>query len=109
MEGDPVLINNGSLTFYAEVIEYDDAFAAIGLHNVWADAWLAVQLGVAPSVGLYYTKNGHWVALNPHDADGNKAATGTYDPCSYCDLRDACTVAAPLAESVKSMPMEVAL
>jgi hypothetical protein len=108
MEGDPVLINNGSLTFYAEVIEYDDAFARFTLQDVWADAWHAVQQGIAPA-GYYYTKNGRWVALNPHDADGNKAATGTYDPCSYCDLRDACTVAAPLAESVKSMPMEVAL
>jgi hypothetical protein len=30
------------------------------------------------------------VTLDPADPIGNKAATGTYNTCDYCDLRDAC-------------------
>lgn len=98
MEADPLMVENGSLTFYTEGISYDPSFAT-SLDLMWGTQWAAVQ-GGRPGPAFYYANSGQWIELDPNDADGNKAATGTYDPCSYCDLRAACTVGAPLAASI---------
>jgi hypothetical protein len=100
MEEHPSLIESGSLTFYAEAVEYDEAFVVNQLLPVWGYAWDLAQNGIATDP-MYYTKAGVFVSLDPSDAKGNKEKTGTFDPCSYCDLRHACTVAEPLARSLR--------
>jgi hypothetical protein len=103
MAGDPKMQESGSLTFYAELIPYDDKFCHGTLERVWSNTWNQVRDGetVTP---LLLTTRGDWPVyfqLNPSDAAANKAASGTFDMCSYCDLRDACTVAYPLAQSIR--------
>ena len=80
---------NGSLVFYTEIIPYDSQFISDRFIPAWTDAWSDARRGV-PGAARYLSKDGTYVALQPGDADGNKKLTGTFDPCSYCDFRDAC-------------------
>lgn len=89
MEGDPILQQNGSLTFYAELIPCDPAFSD-ELHTTWLHQWAFVNEG-DPGAAMYLNKSGKYVQLSPGDAKRNKQLTGTYDPCSYCDVSDACS------------------
>jgi hypothetical protein len=89
MEGDPMMQRNGSMSFYAEVIEYDEAFCASQLLPTWAEAWEAHNAGALPEAKVI-SVDGEYVTLDPRDSKGNKARVGTFDHCSYCDLFDAC-------------------
>lgn len=93
MQGDPIMQEAGSFSFYAEMVPYDPGFAA-SLCDVWEAQWDLVQQG-DPGPALFYTKNAEWVVLEMADTaenknSVNKTLTGTYSPCNYCDLRPAC-------------------
>lgn len=101
MEGDPILQENGSLTFYAELITHDEDFC-VDMRGVWERQWESVADGFAgPS--LYLAKSGEYITLRPGDDKGNEERTGTYSPCNYCDLSDACTVTHPLEASLRKV------
>ena len=93
MESDPILSErNGSLSFYAEIVERDDRFIEEQLRPVWTEAWDGVRTARL-NPAWYLNKDGKYVLLNPATPKENKALTGTYDPCSYCNLKDACVKA----------------
>lgn len=105
MEDDPYLgpKGNGSLSFYCEVIERDDAWIEEWLLPVWASAWVSYQQGEIPT-GYVLGKSGKWVHVTPSDPDGNKKRTELYNVCDYCDFRSACesvTVSQALEASIK--------
>lgn len=94
MKDDPYLGpgGNGSLTFYAEVVRYDEAFVKDALLPVWAEAWQQVQRG---EIGRALVLNGstkQFVELEvaSPEKDPNRGKTGSYNPCLYCDLFNAC-------------------
>lgn len=93
MEGDPYLgpEGNGSLTFYAELVEADPQFIQDAYLPAWSEAWQSVESGV-PGRGLYIHKaDNRYVELSPLDAKANMANAGMkWNPCSYCDFADAC-------------------
>lgn len=93
MEGDPILSGeNGSLSFYAEMVERDERFIEGKLKPMWSGRWELAQAG-DPGDPYYLAKSGEYVRLDPLDRakDGpNKKATGSYNPCLYCSLADAC-------------------
>jgi len=109
MEADPVMQENGSLTFYAEIVPYDAAWCAEKLVPVWRRQWDMVGEG-NPGPAMYFAASGEWVQLTQGAAAENKALTGTFDPCSYCDLSEACPSAdlsSLLAASIQQKASEV--
>lgn len=91
MEGDPILQQSGSLTFYTELIPYDAEFCASQLLPTWQSVWDSVAAGDVPADAYVMHKSGAYVAIDPAgDTATNKAVTGTYSPCDYCDLRESC-------------------
>lgn len=105
-EDDPLMQENGSLTFYAELIPYDGPFCSEQLAAIWGATWGDVLDGNAGDAFYFSGKENRFVLLDPHDGIANKAMTGTYSPCDYCDLRDACTLAAPLEASTAASLQE---
>jgi hypothetical protein len=100
MENDPILKESGSLSFYAELIPYDREWCEENLVPAWVGAWADVTERIIPEP-MYLTADGSYVLLSVGDADaGNKKRTGTYDPCSYCDLREACVGVTKFADSI---------
>lgn len=102
MEGDPMMQRNGSMSFYAEVIEYDEEFCASQLVPTWSEAWGYAEIGAVPQ-GYVLNSSGKYVELNPADSKGNKERTGTFSHCDYCDLAASCaamTMTAQLADSL---------
>lgn len=94
MEGDEYLgpNGNGSLTFYCEQVDYDREWCERHLVPAWAAAWKATESGSA-GPALYLNKDTHRYAVLDRASEGawpNKDRTGTFNPCSYCDLREAC-------------------
>lgn len=91
MENDP--FNPGSLSFYSEVIPYDRDFVQESLLPVWSETWAAVQRGEAPTCYAMNAETGRHVAL-PQPAsqrwEHNREATGTYNPCAYCQFYEPC-------------------
>lgn len=102
MEGDPLLVESGSLTFYCELVQLEPQFVTDTLIPTWREQWDAVGIGDA-GPALFLRKDGVYVNLTRGAEDANKAATGTYDPCSYCDLYDACGEHAVNAQLVGSL------
>lgn len=97
MEDDPYLGDgdgkgNGSLTFYAEMIQYDPGFCERQLMPVWQRAWDEVEAGKAGGGYFIAKENDGFARLRSGDEDWkfNAGATGTYNPCNYCDLLSAC-------------------
>jgi hypothetical protein len=93
MEKDPYMGEggNGSLTFYAEMIDYDERFVTQELLPIWTGVWVDVQRGEVPPPWYFVGSKGGYVPLTPcGDWKTNKEITGTFDPCSYCDVREAC-------------------
>lgn len=93
-ESDPYMAENGSLTFYAEMIPFDQEFAEEHLLPAWREAWADVQSGRPPRA-LVLNKAGEYVPLAKlGDGSGwggvNQQVTGNYNPCYGCDLRVAC-------------------
>lgn len=97
MEGDPYLgpEGNGSLTFYAELIRRDDEFIENHLLPVWQDQWDAVQAGDPGPARFLNGATGYYVDLNEADTSWkpNADRTGTFNPCLYCEMFDACKAA----------------
>ena len=94
MEADPYLGEggNGSLTFFTEVIRYNPSFVASHLLPVWEETWAAVQSG-KPGTGYYlHNERDEYVKLQHASTDWmpNAGATGTFNPCNYCDLLRDC-------------------
>jgi hypothetical protein len=96
MEEDPYLGDgdgegNGSLTFYSELIKYDDQFCQNTLLPVWEQQWADVQAG-RPGAPMFYNKAGEFVRLTASSQSWkpNADKTGTYNPCNYCDFVGAC-------------------
>ena len=94
-ETDPYMMENGSLTFYAEMIPFDPVFAASHLLPAWREAWADVQTGRPPRA-LVLNKAGAYVPLARLGdvasgwAGPNQAVTGSFNPCFGCDLQPAC-------------------
>lgn len=91
MKDDPYLgaQGNGSLTFYAELIPADDAFAVGQMRPVWDEAWENVQNGFAGR-GYYVHKTfNRYVEVKPTEKNGEVTGAG-WNVCDYCDLRKAC-------------------
>lgn len=96
-EGDPYLgtEGNGSLTFYAEMLEYDPEFVSRELLPVWGQTWDDVTDG-RPAKPFYLKNDGRYVRLPvPGDTSKgwggqNKEATGTFNPCFQCELLSSC-------------------
>lgn len=96
MEEDPYLGDgdgkgNGSLTFYAELIKYDEMFCHTQLLPVWEKQWADVQAG-RPGDAMFLTGDGGYAKLTAASQSWqpNAGKTGTYNPCNYCDLVSAC-------------------
>jgi hypothetical protein len=98
MEKDPYLMGeggNGSLTFYAELIEYDPLFCETQLVPVWTEAWARVNEGRA-AAPYFLGPESKYVRLPVagDTASGwggpNQAATGTFNPCGACEMAAAC-------------------
>jgi hypothetical protein len=108
MEQDPYLgpEGNGSLSFYAELIERDDEFCEKQLEPTWAAAWEAHASGeIGPAKAL--STGGGYVSLDPSDADGNKQRCNIgFSFCDYCDFRNACEGA--ILQSQLSKSLEIA-
>lgn len=95
MEGDPYLDSkegNGSLAFYAEVVRYNQAFCENQLIPVWEKQMGCVKRGVPGDAFFISNSEDVYVPLVHASADWNPNAerTGTYNPCGYCDLVQAC-------------------
>lgn len=101
MEADPYLMGpegNGSLTFFAQLIPYDKDFCVNHLVPVWMLAWDAKeQKRPGPAYFLnggkaFDGKNHEYVSLDVASTSWtpNAARTGTFNPCSYCDMSAAC-------------------
>ena len=94
MADDPYLgpQGNGSLTFYAELIPYDHEFATRELAPTWIAQWEAVQSG-KPGRAMWLSN-----AVNEYRPlktastgyNNNRDVTGTFNPCDYCDVVEAC-------------------
>ncbi len=92
MEGDPILMGeNGSLSFYAEMVDRDDSFIERQLKPVWSKAWSSVQ-EKDPGAPMYLTAAGEYVCLDAKDRskDGTNKKLNNWNPCLYCSLADAC-------------------
>lgn len=93
MEEDPYLGEggNGSLTFYAEVVPYNEDFVYNQLLPTWQEQWEQVQQGRAGKA-RYINTAGVYGELKPASTgrEPNAAVTGTFNPCDYCDLVAAC-------------------
>lgn len=87
MEGDPYMVDNGSLTFYTEIINFnaDDASSIAAMAGQTIEGIDTETLGD----GWYFNKQREWVKLNPRDADHNRRVAN-WDICSYCEVRDVC-------------------
>ena len=99
MEKDPYLMGaegNGSLTFYAEMIEYDPLFVSHELLPIWGQTWDAATDGRAGTPFVYSPKSHSYVKLPaPGDTEhgwggANQAALGTFNYCFSCELAKAC-------------------
>ena len=94
MEGDPYLGDkgNGSLTFYGQLVAYNPRFVEQHLLPVWDAQWEAVQSGKPGNAYFLHNERDEYVKLSPGATDWqpNAGATGTYNPCNYCDLIGAC-------------------
>lgn len=101
MEGDPYLMGepgkgNGSLTFYAEMIEYDQEFCDNQLLPVWSNVWDSVTDGKAGPAWFFNGSTVTYARLpKPGDVSegwggANKVATGSFNPCFGCDYAAVC-------------------
>lgn len=89
MEADPYMQESGSLTFYAELIDLDDAWCELELLPVWSSAWKDVQAGFGPLPYVYNPQTDGYARLprpGGQQWDDNREATGSYNVCNYCDL-----------------------
>jgi hypothetical protein len=92
MKEDPILAEqNGSLSFYAEVVEIDEKFCNEELVPLWSKVWGQVKSKTDP-IARVLSRDGGYVTLNPFDGKGNKERTSLYNVCDYCDLRQPCEV-----------------
>lgn len=89
MEADPIMQAAGSLTFYVEEVFYDEEWVERELLTTWDLTWQHTREGNA-GFARFLHADGYYVTLDPNDGAANKAATGRYDVCSFCDLRNAC-------------------
>ncbi len=94
MKDDPYLgeEGNGSLTFYAEVIDYDERFVKDHLLPVWSITWDAVQNNELPPAYQLSKADNRYVELEVASAtwEPNATALGTpgapyFNVCAYCD------------------------
>lgn len=99
MEKDPYLMGdqgNGSLTFYAEMIDYDPMFVMDQLIPVWSNVWDSVTDGKAGPAWYFNGPDVKFIRLpKPGDIDvgwggPNQAATGSFNPCGGCDFGLVC-------------------
>lgn len=94
MENDPYIgpNGNGSLTFYAEIVPYDETFAKEQLLPVWAEAWQSYERGEPGRALVLNGNTGKYVELDvaTEGREPNASKTNTYNPCDYCDLFNAC-------------------
>ena len=94
MQDDPYLgpDGNGSLTFYAEVIPYNEEFVKSELLPVWTEAWQSYERGEAGRALVLNGNTGKYVELEvaSEGREPNATKTQTYNPCNYCDLFQAC-------------------
>jgi hypothetical protein len=100
MEGDPYLgpKGNGSLSFYVETTAYDSEWCASQLVPTWSEAW-GNQLRGEAGAAKVITASGEYVSLDiAGDTATNKALTGNYNDCDYCDLYAACKQAKSAAK-----------
>lgn len=83
---------NGSLTFYTELIPYDQRFCEKQLIPVWDEQWKLALNGDAGPAKFFNGKTGEYVSLKKADLSWqpNAGATGTFNPCAYCDMLPAC-------------------
>lgn len=88
---------NGSLTFYAELLDYDKEWCEEHLLPTWQTQWDSVQEGKAGSP-MYFTgtKFERLAEMaSPGSATSiwggpNQKITGTFNPCGGCDMLKAC-------------------
>ena len=92
-ENDPYM---ASTSFYTEIIPADPAFADT-MEMVWQQQYLSVQ-GGSPGPALILPKGQDAYVRIPIPGDdsrnpqhANRQATGTFNPCGWCGLREACT------------------
>jgi len=82
-----------SLAWYVELVWRDEAFIENELRPTWDHQYGLVQRGIKDTPAMFYNGEGY-VTLKKADPDGNKGRnkelTGTFNPCHYCDLFDAC-------------------
>lgn len=95
MEGDPYLdgaTGNGSLTWYAELIPYDEQFVENHLLPVWALAKECLDDGEAGPAYILNNKRNEYVALDKASTSWkpNADRSGTFNYCAYCDMFNAC-------------------
>lgn len=98
MDGDPYLGDegNGSLTWYAQLIQYDPEFCAKQLLPVWQTTWDSVTDGKAGPALVWNPQQGQYKRLvDPGDTKNgwggpNREVTGTFNPCFGCDFAKAC-------------------
>lgn len=95
MEDDPYLGRggNGSLTFYCELIQYDEEFVEKHLLPVMGETWNNTIQGKAGRPWFLSATSNRYQLLNQADKDNwqpNAGLSGTYNPCAYCDYVQAC-------------------
>jgi hypothetical protein len=99
MKDDPFLGDegNGSLTFYTEVIEYDESFVTDHLIPVWSITWDAVQQNELPPAYQLSKEENRYVELEVASLtwEPNATALGAagkpyFNVCGYCDMFNAC-------------------
>ena len=105
-QGDPYMQESGSLTFYCELIEYDQQWCETQLLPVWSEAWDNTLVGKAGPAYFFNPNLGIYARLPKPGDSGvgwggpNQAATSTFNPCGGCDLATACK--ADLAANYRS-------
>ena len=93
---DPYMMDNGSLTFYTETLEYDPLWCQHELLPIWGQAWDAVTDGRAPGAFVYNPEVNRYIKLpKPGDSEAgwggpNQQATGSFNPCGGCGVVEAC-------------------
>ena len=99
-EDDPYMgeAGNGSLTFYAELIEYDPIFCETELIPIWQQALDSATDGKAGVAWYLRGDTAQYVRLPVPGDDKvgwggkNKDATGSFNPCGGCEVSTACKV-----------------
>lgn len=94
LEKDPEIIDNGSMSFYVEEIEYDEEYIE-QMKEVWELAWMYAEKKEIGPAFVYIDRDGYKELPRPADVSQgwygkNRELTGTFNPCYGCEWQPNC-------------------